>query len=124
MTKIKNHRKSLVLWQSLSESFWERRKGMFKKILFVCLISVGLISLGKFAPGKVNKKGGKSKSSCVECHEKVTPGIVKQFLGGKMGKSGSVDCSDCHGSAHNKGKEDAQLKYRHQPHVKNATMNR
>jgi hypothetical protein len=93
----------------LSESFWERRKGIFKKILFVCLISVGLISLGKFAPGKVNKIGEKSKSSCVECHEKVTPGIVKQFLGGKMGKSGSVDCSDCHGSGHNKGKEDAQL---------------
>jgi len=82
---------------------------MLKRILFVCLISVGLISLGRFALGKVNKKGEKSKSSCVECHEKVTPGIVKQFLGGKMGKSGSVDCSDCHGSAHNKGKEDAQL---------------
>lgn len=40
------------------------------------------------------------KSECVKCHEKVTPGIVKQFLSGKMGKAG-LDCSICHGKNHN-----------------------
>lgn len=39
-------------------------------------------------------------SACVTCHAKTTPGIVKDFKDGAMGKSGSVDCSDCHGTAH------------------------
>jgi hypothetical protein len=39
------------------------------------------------------------KSACIECHEKVTPGVVKQHLEGKMAKAG-VDCSSCHGSDH------------------------
>ena len=39
-------------------------------------------------------------SACVKCHRKVTPNIVKDFLSGAMGKSGEVDCADCHGSAH------------------------
>ncbi|MBL6974638.1 MAG: cytochrome C [Deltaproteobacteria bacterium] len=46
-----------------------------------------------------------SQSTCVTCHEQVTPGIVKQFLSGEMGKSGDVDCSDCHGSAHVSAKD-------------------
>jgi cytochrome c553 len=41
------------------------------------------------------------KSTCVECHQKVTPGVVQQHLEGKMGKKG-IDCSACHGSEHNK----------------------
>ncbi len=41
------------------------------------------------------------KSDCVECHRKVTPGIVRQHLQGKMAKAG-VDCSACHGSEHKK----------------------
>jgi hypothetical protein len=45
-------------------------------------------------------------STCINCHEKVTPGIVKQFLSGKMGKAG-LDCTDCHGSEHSKGAEDS-----------------
>ena len=47
------------------------------------------------------------KSACIECHEKVTPGVVKQHLEGKMGKAG-IDCSACHGSEH-KTKDDAKL---------------
>jgi hydroxylamine dehydrogenase len=39
-------------------------------------------------------------SNCVTCHRTVTPNIVKDFLAGAMGKSGSVDCSDCHGKGH------------------------
>jgi cytochrome c553 len=41
------------------------------------------------------------KSDCIECHKKVTPGVVQQHLEGKMGKKG-VDCSACHGSEHKK----------------------
>jgi hypothetical protein len=39
--------------------------------------------------------------SCIECHRTVTPGIVEQFLKGKMGQVG-LDCSICHGTAHQK----------------------
>jgi hypothetical protein len=49
-----------------------------------------------------------AKSACMSCHEKVTPGIVKQFLSGKMGKAG-LDCTVCHGSKHEKGAEDSFL---------------
>ena len=48
-----------------------------------------------------------SKSACIGCHKKVTPGIVKQYFEGKMSKKG-VDCSSCHGSAHKK-MDDAKL---------------
>ena len=47
------------------------------------------------------------KSVCIDCHKKVTPGIVQQYFEGKMGKKG-IDCSACHGSAHNK-MDDARL---------------
>ena len=38
-------------------------------------------------------------SACMDCHEKITPNIVKDFLSGEMGKSG-LDCSTCHGDGH------------------------
>ena len=38
------------------------------------------------------------KSACIECHRKVTPGVVRQFLAGRMAKE--MDCSGCHGSDH------------------------
>ena len=38
-----------------------------------------------------------AESACVACHKDVTPAIVKDFQAGEMGKSGSVDCADCHG---------------------------
>jgi hydroxylamine dehydrogenase len=47
------------------------------------------------------------ESACVECHKKVTPGVVEQHREGKMGKKG-IDCSACHGSAHMKA-DDAKL---------------
>ncbi|MDP2167410.1 MAG: multiheme c-type cytochrome [Thermodesulfovibrionales bacterium] len=46
------------------------------------------------------------KSSCIECHKKTTPGVVKQYFEGKMSKV--LDCSGCHGNAHNKA-DDAAL---------------
>ena len=48
-----------------------------------------------------------AKSACIDCHKKVTPGVVKQHLEGKMSKKG-VDCSSCHGSEH-KTMDDAKL---------------
>ena len=47
------------------------------------------------------------KSICIDCHKKVTPGVVQQHLEGKMSKKG-VDCSTCHGSEHKKD-SDANL---------------
>ncbi|MDO9288514.1 MAG: multiheme c-type cytochrome [Thermodesulfovibrionales bacterium] len=47
------------------------------------------------------------KSACIDCHKKITPGVVKQHLEGKMSKKG-VDCSSCHGSEHKKA-NDAKL---------------
>lgn len=44
------------------------------------------------------------KSSCITCHEEITPNIVKDFLSGAMGQSG-LDCSACHGKGH-QGKDD------------------
>lgn len=46
----------------------------------------------------------KEKSLCIECHKKVTPGIVEQHLKSKMFKAG-VDCSDCHGDEHKTEKD-------------------
>ncbi|MCL5024355.1 MAG: cytochrome C [Nitrospirae bacterium] len=47
------------------------------------------------------------KSACINCHKKVTPGVVQQYLEGKMSKKG-VDCSTCHGSEHMR-MDDAKL---------------
>ncbi len=40
-----------------------------------------------------------SAQTCVECHRKVTPGIVLDWQGSKHSKN-SVECSTCHGSSH------------------------
>ncbi len=42
-------------------------------------------------------------SKCEECHNKVTPGIVKDFNRGKMAKR--LTCKSCHGSAHTSTKD-------------------
>lgn len=66
-------------------------------VLFAC---IALMSTGAFAAGK---------SACVDCHKKVTPGVVKQHMDGKMAKKG-VDCSSCHGSDHKKMDDFKQAK--------------
>lgn len=38
------------------------------------------------------------KSACIDCHRTATPGIVTQFLAGRMAQE--MDCSGCHGSEH------------------------
>ena len=59
--------------------------------LFLAFVAAVLIAAPRIAS---------AESACVKCHRKVTPNIVKDFLSGAMGKSGEVDCADCHGSAH------------------------
>lgn len=73
---------------------------VFTILLFLALVSVAP------AAKKATKKDEVKKSACITCHEKVTPGIVGQFLEGKMSKV--MDCSGCHGSEH-KGMDDAKL---------------
>ncbi len=67
-----------------------------------------LLATGGAEARKPPSRTAAKRSACVECHDKATPGIVEQFLGGAMGRSGEVDCSDCHGSGH-KGADDAHL---------------
>ena len=40
-----------------------------------------------------------AEESCVECHEKVTPGIVKDFSRSAMSDA-DLTCDTCHGSDH------------------------
>jgi hydroxylamine dehydrogenase len=49
------------------------------------------------------------KSECIACHEKVTPGAVKEWLAGKMSKV--MDCSGCHGSDHHSASDVAKVKF-------------
>ncbi len=37
---------------------------------------------------------------CIDCHTKVSPGMVKDFQASKHAESGEVTCSTCHGEAH------------------------
>src|SRR5512147_1663871 len=70
----------------------------FLKMLFLVSCAVVIGTAAWAAP---------KKSACVECHEKVTPGVVQQHFEGKMGQKG-IDCSACHGSDH-KTMDDAKL---------------
>lgn len=51
-----------------------------------------------FAAAKAPKVP-QTPTNCIECHTKVSPGIVEQFKDGLMFKKG-VDCSNCHGLDH------------------------
>lgn len=48
------------------------------------------------------------KSACIDCHRNVTPGVVTQFLAGRMGKE--MDCSGCHGTEHASAGDAAKAK--------------
>jgi hypothetical protein len=47
---------------------------------------------------------------CVECHQKVTPGVVADFKLSKMATDGGVTCSTCHGDKHQSDKDVAAVK--------------
>jgi len=38
--------------------------------------------------------------NCIDCHTKVSPGMVKDFQASKHAESGDVTCTTCHGDAH------------------------
>lgn len=61
------------------------------------MVSVALVALAVSPVFAAAAKKG-TKSQCISCHEKVTPGIVTQFLSGRMGQT--LDCSSCHGTEH------------------------
>ncbi|NWG04093.1 MAG: cytochrome C, partial [Syntrophaceae bacterium] len=46
---------------------------------------------------------------CVECHKKVTPGIVNDWQLSKHSKN-KIDCTVCHGSDHKSSKDVTQAK--------------
>ncbi|WP_328754114.1 multiheme c-type cytochrome [Geomesophilobacter sediminis] len=71
--------------------------------LLVALATATLLSPTAYSAQSAAKP---TKSECISCHEKVTPGIVKQFLSGKMGKK--LDCSSCHGLAHKSANDAAK----------------
>ncbi|MBS3920936.1 MAG: cytochrome C [Deltaproteobacteria bacterium] len=70
-------------------------KIMFRTI-FILLTSIGFVS-SAFA------------QVCLECHKKVTPGIVSDWQLSKHSKN-KVDCAVCHGSDHKSSKDVAKAK--------------
>ncbi len=70
-------------------------------------LSKFLIAIGIVVLISSSAFGAVTKSPCIDCHKKVTPGIVQQHLEGKMAKSG-IDCSSCHSTEHKK-MDDANL---------------
>ena len=81
----------------------EKRFGKWLAVLMVFSLAAGSFTTAFAAKAKPAKK-----SECITCHEKVTPGIVTQFLSGKMGKV--LDCSSCHGSEHKSAADVAKVK--------------
>jgi len=73
----------------------------------LALVAVSVIAL-PVSPVFAAKAKKAKKSDCITCHEKETPGIVKQFLSGKMGKT--LDCSTCHGTEHKSASDVAKAK--------------
>ncbi len=81
-------------------------KQIGKIILAVALLVVPAMAVTQLTAGVGNAA---DKSKCVACHEKVTPGVVKQHLAGKMGQKG-LDCTICHGSDHQTAEDFAKAK--------------
>ncbi len=67
-------------------------------ILALLAVSLGAGSVVAFAA-----------STCVDCHKKITSGIVDDWNLGKMGKAG-MDCVSCHGDQHQSAADTAKVK--------------
>ncbi|HTG81920.1 MAG TPA: multiheme c-type cytochrome, partial [Geobacteraceae bacterium] len=78
-----------------------------KNAILMAVLAVTLLAFPSLSVQAAEKKPAR-KSNCISCHEKVTPGIVTQFLSGKMGKK--LDCSACHGSDHQSASDVAKVK--------------
>jgi hydroxylamine dehydrogenase len=81
------------------------KKRFGKWLLVLTAVSVIALPVSPVFAAKAKKA---RKSDCIICHEKETPGIVKQFLSGKMGKT--LDCSTCHGTEHKSASDVAKAK--------------
>ena len=68
-------------------------------ILWLILLSAGLVTIWGCGLDSAAAPKPSVKSKCVDCHQRTTPGLVKDHLAGKMGKA-DVDCVACHGSKH------------------------
>jgi hydroxylamine dehydrogenase len=69
-------------------------------ILSSMLLLTGAILLSGCSLNAASSSAAATKQSqCIQCHQKNTPGLVRDHLSGKMGQAG-VDCAACHGSEH------------------------
>ncbi len=68
------------------------------------LLLVVVLVLSPSQPTALAQKG----SECMDCHVKETPGVVSQWLAGKMGQTG-MDCTSCHGSDHQDATDAAKV---------------
>jgi hydroxylamine dehydrogenase len=68
-------------------------------ILLLGLLTAGLVMMLGCGLNSAAAPAPSVKSKCVDCHQGITPGLVKDHLAGGMGRTG-VDCADCHGTEH------------------------
>jgi len=91
--------------------------GRRTRLFFLFVVALAALALlGGPSPAEAARAGksgagkGKAapKSACIDCHRKVTPGVVRQFLAGRMARE--MDCSGCHGSEHTASGDAAKAK--------------
>ena len=70
-----------------------------KTAIATLLILPGILFLASAAPGQV----------CVDCHKKVTPGIVSDWQLSRHSQN-AIDCSVCHGDGHTSAQDVAKVK--------------
>ena len=68
---------------------------MVYQIIIICFLTLLLVS-------------GVSADVCVDCHQKITPGIVSDWQLSKHGLTG-ISCSSCHGDQHQSVKDVANV---------------
>ncbi len=69
-------------------------------------VAAGIAALGLVAVPAA-QAGGKGDDACVQCHTKVTPGVVGDWKLSKHSGEG-VGCADCHGDSHKTAKDAAK----------------
>jgi hypothetical protein len=79
---------------------------MHRKVL-IGLITITVAVIGAYLAASSTGSVAAQGTTCVTCHQDVTPGIVTQFLASKKAAAG-LDCATCHGSGHT-AMDDAEL---------------
>ena len=80
---------------------------MFRRVLLYCLVAAAL-SLPAVAVEFAAAAAPEEGSPCIGCHQKVTPGIVRDFKASLHAKT--LYCTSCHGSSHRTGEDVAAAK--------------